>query len=492
MDAKMENAQQLRPPAAIPSMHRRVEYEAPAKKMSMAWIWIPVLLLGLGATGYFIWPRLHAQFGAGAAQANRARDMKDRPIPVVAATSRIGDMHIYMNGLGTVTPLNTVTVRSRVDGQLMKINFIEGQTVNEGEPLFEIDPRPFQVQKDTAEGQMAKDQAALKNAKADLERYVIAKEAVSQQQYDTAAANVAQFEGAVKVDQAAIDNAKLNITYSKITAPLTGRIGLKMVDQGNMIHASDANGLAVINQLKPIAVLFSLAEDNIPQVVKEMNRGEKLVVDAFDRGKQNKLATGTLLAIDGQIDQTSGSVRFKAIFPNDDGALFPNQFVNARLLVDTIRGTVLVPTAAIQRSPTATFCYVIKEDGTVEMREVEVGPSEGDQTSIDSGLEAGEKVVTDGVDKLQPGSKVSTGGGKPGSATNPTTGRSGQGNGERNGKGAGGGQWNGEHGSGKGAGGNKNAEGSKNVDGGSGGNGQRGGGNRGPSTRPVPSSGAEQ
>lgn len=422
----MPNVQQVRQPPPIPSMHRRVEYQAPAgrKGFSPAWIVIPVLLLLLGAGGWFVYWRIQnpaAEKGGG--MGGRGRDFAGRVTPVTAAVARKGDLKIYLNGLGTVTPLNTVTVRSRVDGQLMKVDFVEGQEVKETEPLFEIDPRPFQVQLEQAQGQMAKDQAQLKNAKADLQRYEIAKEAVSQQQLDTAAANVANFDGAVKIDQAMIDSAKLNITYCKITAPLTGRIGLKVVDKGNIIHASDSSGLAVITQMKPIGVLFSLSEENIPKIVKEMNGGKKLSVDAFDRSFTHSLGSGTLLAIDSQIDPTSASVRFKAVFPNEDGVLFPNQFVNARLLVDTIKEAVLIPSAAVQRSPTETFVYVIEEkgkDSVVEMREVKIGPAEGDTTSIVSGLAAGEKVVTDGVDKLQPGSKVSMG--KPGVASRPTTG----------------------------------------------------------------------
>jgi len=369
---------------------------------------VAVILLAVGAA---VW-KIHSNTQDTNKAAAKMAAAADRAVPVQVSAVEQKTMPIYLTALGTVTAYNTVTIKTRVDGQLMKVDFVEGQEVKASEPLFEIDPRPFQVQLEQAEGQMAKDQAQLKNAKADLQRYEIAKEAVSQQQLDTAAANVANFEGAVKIDKAMIDSAKLNITYCKITAPLTGRIGLKVVDLGNIIHASDSNGLAVITQMKPISVLFSLSEDNIPKIVKAMNggNGKQLNVDAFDRSFTTLLGTGTLLAIDSQIDPTSASVKFKATFPNEDGMLFPNQFVNARLLVNTIKDTVLIPSAAVQRSPTETFVYVIKEkgnDNVVEMREVKLGPAEGDMTSIVSGLAAGEKVVTDGVDKLQPGSKVS-------------------------------------------------------------------------------------
>jgi multidrug efflux system membrane fusion protein len=418
METKMANGEQLREHAAMQPGNRRVAYESPPKESSLAWLWISLVLLGLGVAGYFIYPRLKP----AQADPKGGKDAANRVTPVVSATARKGDMNIYLSGLGSVTPLNTVTVRTRVDGQLMKIWFVEGQQVHEGDPLFDIDPRPFQVQLLSAQGQMAKDEAQLKNAKADLERYEIAKEAVSRQQYDTAAANVAQFEGAIKIDQGQIDSAKLNITYSHITAPLSGRIGLKVVDEGNMVHASDSNGLAVITQLQPIAVLFSLSEDNIPKVMEAMKATKQLTVDAFDRDIKHKLASGSLLAIDSQIDQTSATVRFKAIFPNQDNALFPVQFVNARLLVDVKRGTILIPTAGVQRSPTSTFVYVVKEDNTVDMRDVVIGPSEGEDTSIESGLAAGEIVVTEGVDKLQQGAKVSLG--KPGGGTTkPTTNR---------------------------------------------------------------------
>jgi multidrug efflux system membrane fusion protein len=339
---------------------------------------------------------------------------QDRPVPVLAAAAVTKDVGVYLNGLGTVAPLATVTVKSRVDGQLLHLDFTEGQSVRAGQLLAELDPRPFQVQLMQAEGQKAKDEATLHNAQVDLERYRVlyAQDSIAKQQLDTQAATVAQLQATLKSDQAQIESARLNLTYARITAPLAGRVGLRQVDVGNIVHASDANGVVVITQLQPIDVLFTLPADQIPQVLPQVHAGKELAVDAYDRDLKRKLATGRLLAVDNQIDPTTGTVRLKAIFPNDDEALFPSQFVNARMLVNVLRGAVTVPSAAIQRSPQSTFVYVVKPDQTVESRNVAAGLTEGDDTVVEKGLAAGERVVTDGVDKLRPGMKVDTSGGR--------------------------------------------------------------------------------
>jgi multidrug efflux system membrane fusion protein len=346
-----------------------------------------------------------------------------RVIPVVGVPARNGDLGVYLSGLGTVTAINTVTVRSRVEGQLIRVGFQEGQLVHKGDLLAEIDPRPFQVQLTQAEGQRARDEAALNNARLDLRRYevLIQSDSIPRQQLDTQAATVRQFEAALKSDQGQIESAKLNLVYSRVTAPITGTVGLRLVDPGNIVHVNDANGLVVITQLQPIAVVFTIPADQLPPVQRQLRAGRRLAVEAWDRELKNRLAVGSVLAVDNQIDQATGTVRIKSIFDNENGALYSNQFVNARLLVDTVRGAVLIPAAGVQRSPQTTFVYVVKADSTVEMRPIEVGLTEADTTVVRRGLASGEVVVTDGVDKLQPGSRVALAGaaGGPGAPNGP-------------------------------------------------------------------------
>ncbi len=375
-----------------------------AGRRQRRWPWL-LLVTIFAVAGY----RIFTASGKASPQAAAPSGRPAGPaVPVVAATARAGDIPVYLNGLGTVTAFNTVTVRSRVDGQLVKVAFQEGEFIHQGDLLVEIDPRPFQVQLTQAEGQMARDAAQLKDAKINLERYrdLVRRELISQQQVDDQAAQVGQYEGAVKMDQGAIDNAKLQLVYSHITAPISGRIGLRLVDVGNMVHASDQNGLLVITQVQPIAVVFTLPEDSLPPVLRKLRSGESLSVEAYDRAGKNRIAAGTLLTVDNQIDQSTGMTRLKAQFENEDNALFPNQFVNVQLLLDTRKNAVIIPAAAIQRGPQGTFVYVVKADQTVEVREVTVGTTTGMEAAIAAGITPGESVVTDGVDKLRAGSTV--------------------------------------------------------------------------------------
>jgi len=349
--------------------------------------------------------------GRSRGTADKSRDQKGGPamaIPVIAVRAHRGNTGLYFTGLGAVTPLNTVTVRTRVDGELMQVSYREGDLVQKDSLLAQIDPRPFEVAVDQMEAQLARDQATLANARIDLTRYrtLAPLHAIPEQQLATQKSTVAQDEGIVKSDEAQVANAKLNLYYTKITAPLTGRVGLRLVDPGNMVHATDTNGLVVITQMQPMSVIFTVSEDQLGRVLKARPGGRGLRVDAFDRELKNRIATGTLSTIDNEIDQTTGTVRIRATFDNRDNRLFPNQFVNARLLVQEKRNVVLLPVAAIQRSSTQTYVYLVKPDSTVALRDIAVGVTEGEQAEITSGLNDGDEVVLSGVDKLEEGSKV--------------------------------------------------------------------------------------
>jgi multidrug efflux system membrane fusion protein len=330
------------------------------------------------------------------------------PVPVVAVAARTGDMPVHLSALGTVNAYNTVTVKSRVDGQIVRIAFEEGQKVNEGDLLVEIDPRPFQVQLANAEGQMARDRAQLEVAKRTLQRNgeLLKQGIIARQMYDDQQALVGQYEGAVQIDQALIDQAKLQLTYSKVTAPISGRVGLRQVDVGNVVHANDETGLLVITQVQPITVLFTVPEDDLRSVIGASGDADRLTVEAYDRAGQRLLATGALQSTDNQIDPATGTTKLKAVFPNTDESLFPNQFVNVRVLLDVKKDAVIVPGAAVQRGKDGTFVYVVKADSTVEVRPVVLGPVAGGDAAITNGLAVNERVVVDGVDKLRAGSAV--------------------------------------------------------------------------------------
>jgi len=338
----------------------------------------------------------------------KSESFTDPVIAVEAVAAMQGDFPVYLTGLGTVTALRTVTVRSRVDGELIRVAFKEGSVVREGDLLAEIDPRAFQVQLMQAEGQLLRDVALLKNAQTDLVRYktLLEQDSIAAQQSVTQESLVNQYKGTVAIDRGLVADVKLQLSYARITAPISGRLGLRLVDQGNMVKASDTSGLVVITQIQPIAVVFTLPEDNLQAVMKKFRSGAGLPIEAYDRSGKIKLAQGQLLAVDNQIDTSTGTVKLKGQFANEDTALFVNQFVNIKMAMDTLPSVTIVPTAAIQRGTMGSFVYVVNEDQTVSVRPLTIGPTEGEKVAVLEGLKPNEKVVVDGADKLREGIKV--------------------------------------------------------------------------------------
>ncbi|MCX7101370.1 MAG: MdtA/MuxA family multidrug efflux RND transporter periplasmic adaptor subunit [Methylobacter sp.] len=371
-----------------------------------------LLLLTLAAGGFYYQqhssstePKGKSGFGEGKRKKN---DERDAPVVVATESSRLGDFAVYLNGLGTVTALRTVTVKPRVDGELIKVAFSEGQMMKEGDLLAEIDPRPFQIQLQQAEGQLLRDEALLQNAEIDRGRYrlLLEQDSISAQQSVTQEALVKQNKGIVEMDKAQVNNAKLQLAYARLTAPISGRVGLRQIDQGNIVHASDANGLAVITQLQPISVVFTQPEDQVQTVIQRWRTNEPVSITAYDRAGKLKLAEGKLMALDNQIDSTTGTLKLKAQFDNNEHKLFANQFVNIKMHLDTLRNVVLVSSAAIQHDIQGAFVYVVKSDKTIELRRVTLGPTEANQVVVQSNLAADEIVVVEGTDRLHEGSQV--------------------------------------------------------------------------------------
>jgi len=363
---------------------------------------------------YYLWPKPGTGNEAGKAAGSASqgpgggRGGRGGTTPVVAGRAKKGDISVYVQALGNVTPLYTVTIKTRVDGQLMEVKYKEGQIVQQGAPLAEIDPRPYQAVLTQAEGQLVRDQALLANANVDLNRYqgLLKQNAIPEQQYATQVALVKQYEGTVKNDEGQVDAAKVNLAYCHIASPITGLVGLRLVDPGNIVHAADTMGLVVITQIQPISIVFPIAEDQLQEVLTRYHAGQKLQAEAWNRDNSKKLSVGTLATIDNEIDQTTGTLRLRAIYPNANNALFPNQFVNVRLLVDRKQGVVLIPNVAVQLSNDTKYVYLVKPDSTVTVRNIVTGAVDSQQTEVVSGLNAGDVVVMQGVDKLNEGSKV--------------------------------------------------------------------------------------
>jgi membrane fusion protein, multidrug efflux system len=389
----------------------------PDQPKSHWWIWVLVVAMIIG--GYLLY-RWHS---ASVAASAKAAPPVVRGVPITTATAQTGDLGVYITAIGTVTPVYTVTVTSRVQGQITQVNYREGQMVHKGDPLLDIDPRPYQAALTQVEGQLAHDQAVLNEARIDLDRYqqAYSRNAIAKQQLDDQQQIVLQDDGTVKNDEGQLANAHVNLDFCHITSPIDGRVGLRLVDPGNIVQANSATPLLVVTQLQPITVIFSVAEDYLPQIQTQLREGHRLPVDAFDRDQTQKLASGTLLTLDNVIDPTTGTVKLKAEFPNTNSSLFPSQFVNARLLVETEKGDTIVPNAAIQRNAQGPFVYIIKSDQTASMQPVTVGTTDGAMSAV-TGISPGTTIAVNGFDKLQDGAKVSIqnkpGGGGSGNGAN--------------------------------------------------------------------------
>lgn len=401
------------PPARQPNLRVDSPAKAPAQAGRSGWRWFWLVVVALVcAGGWYTWSKGGlTPAAAGSPPPKGGKKGGSGAVPVVAIKAKKSSIGVYINGLGNITPLYTDAVKSRVDGELMQIHFKEGDNVQKGDLLIEIDPRPYQVALEQAEGQLARDQAILQNAKVDLDRYanLLKQNAVNEQQWATQKALVGQTEGVVKTDQGVIDADKLNLTYCQITARITGRVGLRLIDPGNIVHAADTNPMLVITQVQPISAIFTVPEDDLPRVLRKLAAGQHLQVEAYDRAGPvtgSKLGTGTLETVDNQIDPSTGTLRLRATFDNSSNLLFPNQFVNLRLLLEEKTGVVLVNSAVIQRTTATTYVYVVKEDKTVTVKPITVGITEGDFTEITGGLDAGDVVVMTGVDKLAEGVQV--------------------------------------------------------------------------------------
>lgn len=387
--------------------------EQAPRRASRLWQWVVGLLMLAGGAG-LVWYYDIGQPAAPKGGPGRGRGGPEKP-PVRVVTAETRDIAVTLRALGTVTPINTVTVRSRLDGELVKVHFTEGQRVREGQLLAEIDPRPYEVALSQALGVRAENQARLNNARADLATFqsLFDRQLIPRQQLTAQEALVKQVEGTVQSNDAQVNNAKLQLSYTRIIAPISGRLGLRQVDVGNLVRSGDANGIVVITQMEPISVLFTVPEAELPAVLAAMRRNSALAVQAWDRTESTRLADGTLKTVDNQIDTTTGTIRLRAVFPNTDEALFPNQFVNVTLNLSTLRDATVVPSAAIQRASFGTFVYAIKEDGTATVKRVTLGPAEGDRTAISEGVTPGDRVVLEGVDALREGIVVEIVGGAP-------------------------------------------------------------------------------